>query len=272
MVKAKPDCTGQKFGRLLVLGKGGITRKHGSLWKLRCDCGKIIELPRGHFDRKGRGQISCGCLRGLGLVDNKRRPKDITGQRFGSLTAIALTGKKDECNQPTWLLQCDCGNRCEMSLKRINRGWKLNCGDKIHLPGSWYPPTPQPYPKEAGELLVKYLHLTQLEYQQIDGAVEDEKRDRLLRAAWIITYRRWQGEEISELHEKRIIAKHLRYCSIKVFWQRKLEESGGFLYDVSSKKREIGSTMTKLTSPDYPVLETQGIKILPIKKLKFNRR
>lgn len=284
MVAAKPDCTGQRFGRLTVLGKGSrASYKKSSkisycyLWKLQCDCGKIIELRRGDFDRKGRTQQSCGCLKASGY-DNNRRPLNITGQRFGSLVAIVLTGKKDTNNKPTWLFQCDCGNNSEMSLSDIRRreynSIRINCCDRERHPDRWlvYPPTPSPYPKEAGELLIKYLSLSRLNYQQIDSAVEDEKRDRLLRATWIITYRRWQGEQISELHESRIIRKYLRYCSVDVFWKRKLEEQGGLLYDVSCKKKEIGNTMTNITSHDYPVIETQGIKRIPIKKLKFKRR
>lgn len=281
-MKPKPDCTGQKFGMLLVLGKGGkhfYRNSYRQLWRARCDCGKVIEVPRGYFEING--QVSCGCKRKLGLVDNNRRPLDISGQKFGTLQAIALTGKKDACGKPTWVLQCDCSNTREMSLSDIRRheysGIRINCGDRLKHPERWltYPPTPSPYPIDAGKLLIKYLSLTQLKYQQIDSEIEDEKRDRLLRAAWIIVHRRSCGEEISELHENRIIRKHLRYCSIDVFWKRKLETQGGFLYDASGDKKEIGGgTMTELTSNNYPVIETQGIDILPVlstKKLKFKR-
>lgn len=280
-MKEKPDCTGQRFGRLVVLGKGSRRKRPDrrnfcrQLWLLQCDCGKIIELPRGYFEING--QVSCGCKRSLGLVDNKRRPKDISQQRFGTLQAIALTGEKSADKKPTWIFQCDCGNIRKMSLSDIRRqeheGIRINCGDRIAHPDKWliYPPTPSPYPLEAGELLVKYLSLTQPKYRQIDSEVEDEKRDRLLRAAWIITYRRSCGEEISQLHESRIIHKHLRYCSIDVFWKRKLEASRGLLYNVAGNKKEIGDTVTDSTLNDYPVLEMQGNNILPRKRLKFKR-
>ncbi|RAM49094.1 MAG: hypothetical protein C6Y22_24615 [Hapalosiphonaceae cyanobacterium JJU2] len=218
MVVVKSDCTGKKFGMLTVLEKNGSHPHRGQVWKLQCDCGKIIELPRSDFDKKSKGQISCGCARKRGLTG--RKIKDISGQRFGSLKAIALTSKKDNYDKPTWKMQCSCGNFCEKSLSEIRRreyyGVRINCGDRFKHPEIWleYPPIPKPYPKESGNLLAKYLHLTELEYNQIDSAVEDEKRDRLLRAAWIITYRRQQGEEISELYESRFIRKHLRYCSI----------------------------------------------------------
>lgn len=277
-MKAKPDCTGQRFGMLVVLGKGGTKpykNSYRQLWRLQCDCGKVIELPREYFEING--QVSCGCKRRQGLVDNKRRPKNIAGVRFGSLTAVALTSKKDRNGKPTWLLQCDCGLAREMSLSTLltygHECLRINCGDCSQHPDKWltYPPIPKPYPKEAGELLVKYLPLTELPYQQIDGEIEDLKRDRLLRVCWIITYRRSCGEKISELHERRIIRKHLRYCSIDVFWRRKLEFQGGLVYDRSGKKREVGDTMTDVTSQNYPAIETQGINIMPMRRLKFKR-
>jgi hypothetical protein len=285
--RAKPDCTGLIFGRLTVIGKGAsIPDKRNfnrQLWQLRCECGKVIEIPRSSFEDKG--QISCGCARKLGLIDNKRRPTEITGQKFGNLTATKLTGNKDNHNQPTWLLRCDCGNTCELSLKRLNQKQKyclwVNCGDRSKHPEiyCWYPPTPNPYPKEAGELLIKYLHLTELPYPKIDSAVEDELRDRLIRTAWTITYRRQQGEEISERHESLTIRKTLFYCSITVFWRRKLEVHGGLLYDSYNNKKEIGKAMTNVTSPDYPEIETQGINLIstnnldlePPKRIKFSR-
>lgn len=285
--RSLPDLTGKRFGRLVVLGKGRQKPDNrGSyiqLWQMQCDCGRVVEIQRSSVETKG--QISCGCARSLGLIDNKRRPIDIAGQRFGSLEAIALTGKKDKYNQPTWELQCDCGNTCEFSLKRLTHKQRMclwiNCGSRLRHPEiyCWYPPIPNSYPKEAGELLKKYLPLTELPYKQIDAAVEDLKRDRLLRAAWILTYRRSGGEYISELHEYRFIKKYLRYCSIDVFWQRKLELNGGFLYNTDGKKKSIGDAMTNVTTLDYPELELdlRGKNILSINsfksavRLKFKR-
>ncbi|MBD2364458.1 hypothetical protein H6G36_25350 [Anabaena minutissima FACHB-250] len=280
--RTKPDPTGQRFGRLIVLGRGSQKPDRNSfrqLWKCQCDCGKVTEITRGCLDG---GQISCGCAK----RDVPGRPiTDIAGLRFGTLQAIKLTGKKDKNNQPTWLLQCDCGNLCEMSLKSMRlkkfKGIRINCRDRTKHPEHWlhYPPTPSPYPKEAGELLSKYLPLTEIDYQQIDSAVEDEKRDRLLRAAWILTYRRSQGEQLSELYEKHFIQKHLRYCSIDVFWQRKLEAQGGFLYTASNSRKQIGDAMTNLTPLDYPEIELdlRGQNFIsadnskPTKRVKFRR-
>ena len=180
--RALPDITGKRFGRLIVLGKGkkkldnlGCYRQY---WRMQCDCGNIVEIERGSVEKKG--QISCGCARKLGLINNNRYPIDITNKKFGNITIIALSGKKDYGNKPTWISQCDCGNICEKSLsdirRRENANIRINCGDPIKHPekGLWYPITPNLYPKEAGKLLIKYLYLTELNYKKIDSQVEDE--------------------------------------------------------------------------------------------------
>lgn len=51
--------------------------------------------------------------------------KDITGQRFGRLTAI----KRIEGKKPTyWLCECDCGNRKEIQLNNLTTGNSKSCG------------------------------------------------------------------------------------------------------------------------------------------------
>lgn len=56
----KVDLTGQRFGRLLVIGLES-RNKHRSHWKCQCDCGneKIAEMGQLH---NGHTK-SCGCLR-----------------------------------------------------------------------------------------------------------------------------------------------------------------------------------------------------------------
>lgn len=279
--RRKPDCTGKRFGKLKVLGIGDrkpVKNTYVQLWVLECDCGKVIQIPRSTFD--GSGQISCGCFRNSIWAGNNFRSVNITGQIFGDLTAKYLTNNKN-CGKPAWLFQCVCGKTREMSVSGIRArqkdGIRINCGDRTAHSDRMlhYPPTPNPYPKEAGELLCKYLHLTELPYQQINAAVEDEMRDLLIRAAWIITYRRQQGEEISQLYEVRFFRKYLRYAAIKVFWRSKLEKNGNFLYDSYGKKREIGNSMTNETLDIYPEFIKQGekFKVPSIqKRFKFNRR
>lgn len=292
-LREKPDIAGQRFGFLTVLGKGESiisANKVRQLWNLQCDCGRIISKPRGDFDRNNRtGQTSCGCRRKLGLIDNKRRPHDLTGQIFGSLTAIALCGTKHQ-GKPGWLMQCACGNQRVLSFSRLRSmqyyGLHINCGDREKHLERWltYPPVPSPYPEDAGKLLVEYLYLTTIncgvwDEEYVHSQVEDLKRDRLIRACWILSYRRSQGEVFTEKHEKAFLYKHLQYCSVDIFWQNKLEEHGGILYDNNANiKKKLGNAMTDLTLLDYPTIETVGENILlsknskPVKRFKFNRR
>jgi hypothetical protein len=284
-MKAKPDCTGQRFGYLVVLGKGERKERkdrknnYRQLWNLKCDCGNIISKAREDFD-SGK-QVSCGCRK----KEHKGRQRiDIAGQKFGTLTVVKAVDTRDKYNKPQWLFNCDCGNQCLYSVRTLHQkqyyGIRINCGDRNLHPEIWleYPPTPSPYPALAGELLIKYLYLTELEYNQINSAVEDEKRDRLMRAAWIITYRRSQGEKFTELYEKNFISKHLAYASIDVYRRQQLEYYGGLMYDSSGNKKTIGDKMTNSTSQSYPELETLGINCMSMdnnvkinKKFKFRR-
>lgn len=176
---AKPDPTGQRFGCMVVLGKGEKkrhpTRNHlQQLWQLQCDCGKIIEKPKHKF--LSGGHVSCGCKRKLGLVDTGRGRKNITGIRFGDLTAIALTLKVKHSKR-IWLLECACGNSRELSYSDIKMleysNIRINCGDKSKHPDNYlhYPPTPSPYPEAAAQLLVKYLPETELPYAKLTSSL-----------------------------------------------------------------------------------------------------
>lgn len=58
-MKKRYELTGQRFGRLVVLGKYD-TPKRGQHWECVCDCGEIIVDVTSHLVR-GNTQ-SCGCL------------------------------------------------------------------------------------------------------------------------------------------------------------------------------------------------------------------
>lgn len=48
--------------------------------------------------------------------------KDITGQKFGRITAVAYEGNGK------WLFKCDCGNEIVASIKNVKRGATKSCG------------------------------------------------------------------------------------------------------------------------------------------------
>lgn len=68
------DLTGNRYGRLLVLGNAGKDAWNGSLWSCRCDCGNLPVIA-GASLKVGRTQ-SCGCRR----VDATRERATTHGQ------------------------------------------------------------------------------------------------------------------------------------------------------------------------------------------------
>lgn len=56
-----------------------------------------------------------------------KNPKDITGQRFGRLTAIRRTGK-DKFSHSIWLCECDCGNFTQVVIGSLTTGKTRSCG------------------------------------------------------------------------------------------------------------------------------------------------
>lgn len=54
-------------------------------------------------------------------------PKDITGQKFGRLTAVKLTDKRYGASC-VWLCKCDCGNEKEVPLMSLTSGNTRSCG------------------------------------------------------------------------------------------------------------------------------------------------
>lgn len=64
------DITGQRFGRLVVLGIGGKTEYGKLLWKCKCDCGNTTVVTKEHL---GVCTNSCGCLKKEVSAERTRR-------------------------------------------------------------------------------------------------------------------------------------------------------------------------------------------------------
>lgn len=111
---------GMIFGQLTVLAvfrdPKGVLR-----CSCRCDCGNRTEAYWNNV-KSGRTK-SCGC----GEEVNRRKYKDITGQRFGKLTALSPTEKRRGGNV-VWKCKCDCGNLYEQSERNLIRGYAKHCG------------------------------------------------------------------------------------------------------------------------------------------------
>lgn len=54
--------------------------------------------------------------------------RDLTGQKFGKLTAIRLTDKRTSSGNAIWECICDCGNICYVSAHELCLGKTRSCG------------------------------------------------------------------------------------------------------------------------------------------------
>ena len=140
------DLTGKRFGRLVAIERDmemqKITKK--TCWKCQCDCGNIVsvrsaDLKRGHTS-------SCGCLhkescsemgkkygpgnakvmgQKYGAINGHKNFKDISGQKFGRLTALERVGKEYPVK---WKCKCDCGNEVIVDGSHLRSGHTQSCG------------------------------------------------------------------------------------------------------------------------------------------------
>lgn len=121
--KKAQDITGMRFGRLTALRPTEKRQSESVVWECQCDCGEIDYAPVIVL-RAGKKK-SCGCLRGDIYEDNKR---DVTGLRFGRLTAICPTDKREADRSVVWKWRCDCGEDVDKSLNAVSRGLVRSCG------------------------------------------------------------------------------------------------------------------------------------------------
>lgn len=115
------DLKGRRFGYLTVLRRVE-NRKGRTCWLCRCDCGK--EKVISAYDLKQGRVKSCGCMK----YAVSHRKIDLTGQRFGRLTALYPTQKRDRKGSIYWHCRCDCGNETDVTENGLVHGNNRSCG------------------------------------------------------------------------------------------------------------------------------------------------
>jgi len=108
-------------GNLQVLADTDKRKNGYMVWICLCDCGEQILLDTRTLQR---GTVQdCGCLTKV-----NPRQRDLSGQRFGSLTALNPTDDRDLKGTTIWKCRCDCGKETAVSLTQLVRGEKKSCG------------------------------------------------------------------------------------------------------------------------------------------------
>ena len=124
-IKLKNDLVGQRFGKLLVIDyaenkvqPNGSTKKQ---FKCVCDCGNECVVQSAHLI--SGHTTSCGCEQKR--ITGNAHLKDITGMRFGKLTAVERVYVD---NEPKWRCICDCGNEKITDIRNLTSGKTSSCG------------------------------------------------------------------------------------------------------------------------------------------------
>lgn len=115
------DLTGRKFYRLTLL-KFDRIEKLKTYWIAECDCGTIKSMRVDQI-KSGNSQ-SCGCL----CVEVNSEYKDITGVRYGRLTALRVSNSRGKQNQIKWICLCECGKEVEVSGHALRSKHTKSCG------------------------------------------------------------------------------------------------------------------------------------------------
>ena len=114
------DIQGQKFYSLTAIEP--IKKNGRTYYKCKCDCGKEIEVCYTSLI-KGKTK-SCGCKKGYYTSISKLQ--DISGQKFGRLTAVKIDHRIPP--KTFWLCKCDCGNTKIVDINQLTQGQVKSCG------------------------------------------------------------------------------------------------------------------------------------------------
>lgn len=118
----KNELIGQKFGKLMVIGKTDHLEERYRVWLCRCDCGNSIEV---NTRKLKRGTVlDCGCG---GKKRRANQKEDLVGQKFGQLTVLSESPRR-MAGRISWNCLCTCGNQKIITSQALKSGKTKSCG------------------------------------------------------------------------------------------------------------------------------------------------
>ena len=124
MRRKRKTLIGQRFDDLFVESCLGVDNRNQSVYLCKCClCGKYIIVRT--VQLQNHQVKNCGCK--LILQNNGH---DLTGQRFGLLTALEYVGRKHHSAQ--WRCVCDCGKEVVTPASSLKSGNRTGCGSPFH--------------------------------------------------------------------------------------------------------------------------------------------
>ena len=129
------DLTNQIFGKLIVIEQSGKDNYRHILWKCKCECGNI-RIALGTELRQGKITACQECTkktmdRNSGdnyIYENTKYYNDIINHKFGLLTPLEPTQKRDINGRVIWKCKCDCGNIIYLPTIAFKSGNTSSCG------------------------------------------------------------------------------------------------------------------------------------------------
>lgn len=113
---------GMRFGHLTVVEKIEKERKgRGLWWECRCDCGNTCEVLGTRLVTGKKTHCRC-------KTEKKQPVADIKGQRFGRLTALYPTDKRNSRGSVLWHCKCSCGKKVNVSRNELLYTNLKSCG------------------------------------------------------------------------------------------------------------------------------------------------
>ena len=119
----KRDLANQQFGRLTALYDTGERKNSKVVWHCKCNCGVECDIVSTQLT-SGKTQ-SCGCLQRERT--SQARSIDLTGQKFGLLTAL-YSYRREGFSDKYWHCKCDCGNEWDVRTTDLRNGHTTSCG------------------------------------------------------------------------------------------------------------------------------------------------
>ncbi len=108
------DLSGRRFGSWVVIERVENKKHRTTLWRCRCDCGKVA-VTQARSLTTGRSK-SCGC----------NRAEDIVGRRFNGLTVVERD--RSSIHITRWICLCDCGEKTSVDRRDLTKGLQKGCG------------------------------------------------------------------------------------------------------------------------------------------------
>ena len=92
----------------------------GGVLICRCECGREKAIKRAVF--------LTGCYKSCGCMKGRKQRIDISGEKFGRLTAIAISNERSRPKRVVWECRCECGEIAYIRRTQLTTGTTKSCG------------------------------------------------------------------------------------------------------------------------------------------------